>query len=382
MSFGVSAPVENNAGATTGTVTLTGVPSLATINVLIRYGASDGPVVSVSDGSAYSAVAAEVVTGSSFNVDLYQLQSVASGTHVITVTITGGMAFFYIGAWYITGNGALTGTAGSFDTGFPGTGANIISAPAITTAVAGALVLCAGSSNDASNTMTAGTSPNAFTSVGLTFAGNFAEYFVQSAAGAITPTAGQTVSDRSGVFTWAYGPAASTYTLAASPGTLNLAGANENSSFQFDLRPGSFALSGQPTSSGAVLPNILGLTTVQANAVLNAAGYNNIGVGSIYDIITAPGLVVSQTPIGGTLWPFASLVSYLFSAGPFVPLPPALPPMKVTTRAFSLEEMVAREWGPSFRAPDHRVYLFSNNRGFDSTDLGNTGIYQKGTRTS
>jgi hypothetical protein len=208
MSFTVSAPVENNAGATTGAVTLTGVPAGATINVLVRYGAADGPLVSVSDGTAYSAVASQVVTGSSFNEDLYQLQNVTAGSHVITVTITGGGAFFYVAAWYITGTGALTGTPSGLDTGFPGTGANIIVANSITPLVAGALVLCAGSSNDATNTMTAGTSPNAFTSVGLTFAGNFAEYFVQGAAAAIAPTAGQTVSDRAGVFTWAYAPAA------------------------------------------------------------------------------------------------------------------------------------------------------------------------------
>jgi hypothetical protein len=208
MSFTVSAPIENNSAATSGTVTLTAVPAGATINVQIRYGAADGPLVSVSDGTAYTAIASEIVTGSSFNVDLYQKQSVGAGSHVITVTITGGGAFFYIAAWYITGAGLLTGTASGLDTGFPGTGANIIVANSITPLVAGALVLCAGSSNDAANTMTAGTSPNAFTSVGLTFAGNFAEYFVQAAAAAIAPTAGQTVNDRSGVFTWAYAPAA------------------------------------------------------------------------------------------------------------------------------------------------------------------------------
>ena len=57
---------------------------------------------------------------------------------------------------------------------------------------------------------------------------------------------------------------------------------------------------------------------------------------------------------------------------------PYLPLMKVTTRAFSLEELVSREWGASFRAPDHRIYVFSNGRGFDSTDMGTTGIYRRG----
>lgn len=57
---------------------------------------------------------------------------------------------------------------------------------------------------------------------------------------------------------------------------------------------------------------------------------------------------------------------------------PYLPLMKVTTRAFSLEELVSREWGASFRAPDHRIYVFSNGRAFDSTDMGTTGIYSRG----
>jgi hypothetical protein len=37
--------------------------------------------------------------------------------------------------------------------------------------------------------------------------------------------------------------------------------------------------------------------------------------------------------------------------------------------------MVAREWGSSFRAPNHGAYVFSNGRRFDSTDMGFTGIY-------
>ena len=59
----------------------------------------------------------------------------------------------------------------------------------------------------------------------------------------------------------------------------------------------------------------------------------------------------------------------------------ALPPLpsslghQVTTRQFSLLEMASREWGSSFRAPDHRIYNFSNGRSMDSTDMSFTGIY-------
>ena len=49
---------------------------------------------------------------------------------------------------------------------------------------------------------------------------------------------------------------------------------------------------------------------------------------------------------------------------------------KVTTREFNLLELVEREWGASFREPDHRVYNFGGGkRAFDSTDMGFTGIY-------
>ena len=61
---------------------------------------------------------------------------------------------------------------------------------------------------------------------------------------------------------------------------------------------------------------------------------------------------------------------------------PTIPPelgLPVTTRSFSLNEMVRREWGSEFSAPDHGVYQFSNGRRFDSTDLGQTCIYRKPT---
>ena len=46
----------------------------------------------------------------------------------------------------------------------------------------------------------------------------------------------------------------------------------------------------------------------------------------------------------------------------------------VSSRTFSLLEMVSHQWGSEFRAPDHRVYQFTG-RAYDSTDLGSTGIY-------
>jgi hypothetical protein len=51
---------------------------------------------------------------------------------------------------------------------------------------------------------------------------------------------------------------------------------------------------------------------------------------------------------------------------------------QVSTRTTSWMDMVIRTWGSEWAAPDHRVYVFSNGRGFDSTDRGNTGIYVGG----
>lgn len=58
-------------------------------------------------------------------------------------------------------------------------------------------------------------------------------------------------------------------------------------------------------------------------------------------------------------------------------VPPSLG-KPVTTRQFSWAEMARRAWGSEFSAPDHRVYEWSNGRGFDSTDRGETGFYEHG----
>jgi len=48
---------------------------------------------------------------------------------------------------------------------------------------------------------------------------------------------------------------------------------------------------------------------------------------------------------------------------------------KVSTRETNILDLAMRAWGSEFNAPDHGVYEFSNNRKFDSTDRGQTGIY-------
>ena len=59
---------------------------------------------------------------------------------------------------------------------------------------------------------------------------------------------------------------------------------------------------------------------------------------------------------------------------------PASLGLPVTSRVFSWNEMCRRAWGSEFSAPDHRVYEWSNGRGFDSTDRGTTGFYTPDVR--
>lgn len=50
----------------------------------------------------------------------------------------------------------------------------------------------------------------------------------------------------------------------------------------------------------------------------------------------------------------------------------------VSSRDISWLDLVMRAWGSEFNAPDHNIYVFSNGRAFDSTDRGDTGIYDGG----
>jgi len=50
----------------------------------------------------------------------------------------------------------------------------------------------------------------------------------------------------------------------------------------------------------------------------------------------------------------------------------------VSTRSISWLDLVTRQWGTEWRAPDHDIYKFSNGRGFDSTDQTDNGFYNGG----
>lgn len=50
----------------------------------------------------------------------------------------------------------------------------------------------------------------------------------------------------------------------------------------------------------------------------------------------------------------------------------------VVTRQILWRDLAVRQWGSEWNAPDHGAYRFSNGREFDSTDRGDTGLYNGG----
>ena len=50
----------------------------------------------------------------------------------------------------------------------------------------------------------------------------------------------------------------------------------------------------------------------------------------------------------------------------------------VVTRSYSWLDQCIRAWGSEWQAPDHKIYVFSNESAKDSTDLTSNGIYNGG----
>ena len=143
----------------------------------------------------------------------------------------------------------------------------------------------------------------------------------------------------------------------------------------------SFTVSYGAIRAFITVPDVISMTLAAATQLLTSLGFN-ISDSSVNSTVTPPGSISQQNPIGGSLVTSGTTIQLFVSIGQYVRAPNANLGYNVTVRNFSLEEMVSREWGASFRAPDHRIYVWSNNRSFDSTDIGTTGIYQKGTITS
>lgn len=52
---------------------------------------------------------------------------------------------------------------------------------------------------------------------------------------------------------------------------------------------------------------------------------------------------------------------------------------KVTYRTVTQRDLAIQAWGEEWSEDDHDIYEWSNGRMFDSTDRGNTGLYDFGT---
>ena len=245
----------------------------------------------------------------------------------------------------------------------------------------------------ASSTLTAASGSYSLAGQAVTFPPPITNYVLLAATGIYNDTGAMSGSDFTiDAIQGAYGVTGSdanllafpagAYGIAAQPGNYATVGQAATLSTSQVLVPviltaaaGSYAYTGYAAQFPITVPNFLGLTQAQAIALAALDGLTITSLSSVYNDQYAPGIIAAQSPNAGATLNGPYNVQLAYSLGPIV-VPPAapLPPLKVTTRSFSLEEMVAREWGSSFRAPDHRIYTFAG-RGFDSTDIGFTGIY-------
>jgi hypothetical protein len=143
----------------------------------------------------------------------------ASNTHttasnVLTMHIsTGTLNFPRMVVFEFTGGATSSPIDGGLNVGYSSnpnaqnatTGANVLLATALVPVTSGDLIISGFATTSAN--MTVGTSPNAFTSIGIG-ANLGVEYFVQTSAASITPTAGDTSTDNYANITVALKPPA------------------------------------------------------------------------------------------------------------------------------------------------------------------------------
>lgn len=167
---------------------------------------------STGGGSPTAATSIPPSTTSSAETGLmyYCLNQVA-GTVSLVVTYTvscQNILFVEAGAG---GAHAIDGTGGTADSNnFGSTGPNAVIGKSVTTTVNGALIMSFGNWVSGATTLSAGTSPNAFTVITIcgTHSGSGAcQYLVQTTAGAITPTMGTTNAGDNLTGTIAFKPA-------------------------------------------------------------------------------------------------------------------------------------------------------------------------------
>lgn len=320
-----------------------------------------------------------LAAGGSDTAGCIYISSVVGGATTFTLTPTGNTNMFLTGAEFSGRNGTIEQLGSIFGTGFVQnhSGGSSAGGPA----TAGSLL----ANDDIFVGVWDATNPSATESFSSPASG-----FTFPAAGTQIGTAGvsfpgacayaQNVAAGSQTFTYV------TAKFVTSAGfIIGLPAGN-----QIVASYGPFAITGSAATLTA--------STAIANLLAFPGTYNVTGAPASSDYnITATvgsylyaGQAVQLVPVISPVFMTAATGSYSieaenvrFSIGIAPPPPSPTPPgpilpvvFKVTTRQFNLLEMVEREWGASFREPDHRVYVFGGGkRSFDSTDTGFTGIY-------
>lgn len=204
MSYTFGTPVETtNSGANAVSITVTGVPANGVIAVMYTFNNGGGEtLVSISDsvGGALTTVGS-LVNSSSISCYGAYITGLTAGSHTITGTASSYGGNYLGGLWI---GGANVFDAGkTADINFPGTGADACKfASGFTTTTSGDCVIMLLSVLSGTPAISAGTTPNVFTSLGFANSAgdffSFGEQFTQSASGLINPTA--TLSSNSDVF--------------------------------------------------------------------------------------------------------------------------------------------------------------------------------------
>ena len=209
MSYTFGGLTQPSPNANTWTTAVTGVPQGATIITNFVWNNPGGDTItSIGDdnGGSYSPVGTRGTSGGNGWNDCWYAPNCNSGTHNLSIAFSA-QEEGYMATFWVNGVGSPTGTASIVYNNFPGTGSNILVSNNITTTVNGALILglfCG--ADDSSGTFSAGTSPNAFTSLGGSVPAQ--EFFVQTTAATITATAGATINAASWAWILAFAPAA------------------------------------------------------------------------------------------------------------------------------------------------------------------------------
>jgi hypothetical protein len=203
MSIGT--PVEGSPGGSASTTLTIVVPSTSCI--FVHTDGQNPPASSVSsniNGAFTLLQSAPNWAATGLYPTLWKLDNASAGTHTITIT-AGGATIYYTLGFYVTAS--TYDGSNTFLNSSLGIGTNILASGAITTNGADtvfSLILGSGSA-----LATAGTSPNAFTTITLATgnsSGNFLQYFQQTAAGTINPTAGASTNTNFQGFTFSVTP--------------------------------------------------------------------------------------------------------------------------------------------------------------------------------